>query len=613
MRASTDRIGVGLVLAILILTVACYWQITSHGFLGYDDNLYVTENPLVREGITLPGLLRAFVASDASNWHPFTWWSHMLDVELFGMNAGAHHAVNLLLHLASTVLIYLFFRRATRTYWRSAFVAAVFALHPMHVQSVAWIAERKDVLSTFFWALALLAYLRSSKGRKIATSVIVLYAIALLCKPMVITLPFLLVLLDRWPLARTEPLAVLIRQKIPLFVLSIASGVVTFLVQSSSGAVLEIPLGLRIGNAVVAYAEYLLKGVWPSGLSAFYPHPRQIDPIELAVSAAALLLITMLALRQWNSRPWLATGWFWYLGTLVPVIGLVQVGGQSIADRYTYVPFIGISIIVAWGLRDFVRVLAARRRFDRQDDTISDTARFASILILACAVLVLATRTRVEASYWRDDRTLFEHALAVTTENHVAHTQVGLADIADGRLEDALPHLHEAVRIRPEWSVAQKNLGKLLTLLGRPAEAEEPFRRALELEPSALAHADLASSLLAQRKLAEAIQEYETAIALDPNFAEAYSSMAVAYLMQNDLPRALDLLDHALELRPDYADGWVNRGIALNVAGRNQDAIESFERALQLVPGHEIAARRLEAVRMATTPLTSAADSVRAG
>lgn len=607
MRGTSDRIGVGLVLAIVVLTLVCYWQVTSHGFLTYDDNLYVTENPLVREGVTLPGLLRAFSVTDASNWHPFTWWSHMLDVELFGMNAGAHHAVNLLLHLASTVLLYLFFHRATRTVWRSAFVAGVFALHPMHVQSVAWIAERKDVLSTFFWAIALLAYLRSPKGPRISLWVIAPYAIALLCKPMVITFPFLLLLLDRWPLARTEPLSVLIRQKIPLFVLSLGSAVVTFLVQSSTGAVLEIPLALRLGNAVVAYAQYLRMAIWPSGLAAFYPHPRQIDPIELAVAAAVLLLITILAIRQWNARPWLATGWFWYLGTLVPVIGLVQVGGQAMADRYTYVPFVGISILVAWGLRDTVRRLAARRRFDRQEDAMGDAARFASIAILTCAVLLLAMRTRVEASYWRDDRTLFERALATTSANHVAHTQVGLAEIAEGRLEEALPHLQEAVRIRPEWPVAQRNLGKLFMFLGRPAEAEEPFRRALQRDSSAPAHADLGSSLLAQRKLDEAIVEYEAALALDPEFAEAYSSMAAAYLMRNDAARALVLLDRALEIRPDYADGWVNRGIALHIAGRDRDAIDSFERALQLAPGHQVAARRLEAVRAA-----SAADSVRA-
>lgn len=604
-----------LVLAILAVTVICYWRITSHGFLAYDDNLYVTENPLVQGGVTLRGLLRAFVVTHASNWHPLTWWSHMLDVQLFGLRAGPHHAVNLLLHLASTVLIYQFFHHATRSVWRSAFVAAVFALHPMHVQSVAWIAERKDVLSTFFWALTLLAYLRyrteQTTGR--GAIVILLYAVALLCKPMVITLPFLLVLLDRWPLGRKEPLSLLMREKLPLFVLAAAAGVVTFLVQSSGGAVLEIPIGLRIGNAVTSYVEYLLKAFWPSGLAAFYPHARQIDPIGLAFAAAVLLVVSMLALRQWKLRPWLATGWFWYLGTLVPVIGLVQVGGQSMADRYTYVPFVGISIIVAWGMNDLLRAMArrgeppvgemdsavtgSRREGSHYSPAGRSAARIAAGVILTSAVVLLATRTRAEVSYWRDDRTLFERALVVTENNHVAHTQVGLAEIADGRLDAALPHQQEAVRIRPEWSVAQRNLGKLLMLLGRPAEAEEHYRRTLELEPSAVSRADLASSLLQQRRLGEAIAEYQVAIELDPEFAEAYSSLAVAYLMQNELVRALEYLDRALELRPDYADGWVNRGIALQIAGRPSEAIESFERALELVPGHEVAARRLEAIR----------------
>ena len=582
---------VGLPAVILLLTLAVYGSVGGHGFLRYDDDLYVTANDLVKNGFRLDAWISSWTTNQASNWHPATWWSHMLDVELFGLAPAGHHWMNVVWHGATAVLLYSFFRLATGAIWRSAFVAAVFALHPLHVQSVAWVAERKDVLSAFFWALTLLAYHRYSVRPNSLRYLGVLFAfgLGLLAKPMLVTLPFLLLLLDRWPLGRSEPLGQRIREKLPFFALAAASALVTFLVQSSSGAVRSIPLGVRFGNAIVSYFRYLGRTFWPDGLAVFYPYPREVAPGIVLGGAILLLGLSLLSIREWHRRPWIPVGWFWYLGTLVPVIGLVQVGGQAMADRYTYVPMIGVTVLVAWGVAWLVE---SAGRAGRRNSPLAWTAGG----VLGAAVLLLALAAHSEVRYWRDDETLFTRALAVTRENYVAHGMLGVARAEAGDLAAALTQEQEAVRIQPDWAIGQKNLGKVLYMLGRPAEAETPYREALRLAPSAVAHVDLASALLAQGKVGPAIEEYRRAVTLDPGFAEAYSSLGTAYTMSGQFDLAFQNYERALALDPEYVDAYVNYGITLQHVGRVTEAVAAFRAALARNPEHPLALSRLEAL-----------------
>ena len=466
-----------LALGLAALAVAIYWPVGGFDFVAYDDLAYVTERDIVRRGLTWSGLGWAFTTFTAANWHPLTWLSYMLDVQVFGVDAGWHHRVNLAFHAANGMLLFAFLRRATGSLWRSALVAALFLAHPLHVESVAWIAERKDVLSAFFWLLAMLAYLEYTRrpGPVRFLAVAGAFALGLLAKPMVVTLPFALLLLDVWPLQRPRTRALLI-EKLPLFALSALSCVATWVAQARSGAIRSsewLPISVRLENAVVSCAAYLAKTAWPDPLAALYPHPGyQSGGIPLwhfALSVAVLASLTALAFRLRHSLPAVAVGWCWFLGTLVPVIGLVQVGEQAMADRYTYVPLIGIFWALAWGLG----AVAVRLRRERI------VAVAAAAAVLACAGIA-----RHQTGYWRDSIALFDHAARVTEGNWSAWKNLGAALYAKDRKPEALQAFIEEARIDPGDPDAWVNLGMTYGDLERHGESAASFERAVRLDPS---------------------------------------------------------------------------------------------------------------------------------
>lgn len=447
--------GVGLAL----LTLAVYLPVLAHGFIRFDDPYYVTGNPRVQAGLTWEGIAWAFQAIVASNWHPLTLLSHMLDCELFGMDPLGHHLTSLLLHAASVVLLFEALRRMTASTWRSAAVAALFALHPTHVESVAWIAERKDVLSGFFWMLTLLAwerYVRQPSPKRYAAVALALAA-GLLSKPMVVTLPFVLLLLDVWPLRREIPRGLRIKEKLPLFALAAGACVATLIAQS--GAIhlaSRFPMKLRLANAVLSYAAYLGKTLFPARLAVFYPMRTDFPAWKVAGAALLLAALTVLALR---APRYVTVGWLWFLGTLVPVIGILQVGGQAMADRYTYLPTIGLFLIAAWAL--------PRR----------------AVWALAPAVLALAIVTRLQLRHWEDSETLFRHAVAVTERNFVAHLHLAQIYAERGERGRALEHFRTTLEIRPGMWQAQASLGNTLRRWGRPDKALPHLTNAVRLRP----------------------------------------------------------------------------------------------------------------------------------
>ncbi len=465
--------SVALVLAILAL----YWPLTRYGFVNFDDDEYVTANPHVVHGITVSAVKWAFTTGHASNWHPVTWLSHMLDCQLFGArNAGAMHLVNILFHAANSVLLFLLLRRATGSEWRSLGVAALFAFHPLHVESVAWIAERKDVLSTCFWLLAMGSYIRYTVTRRYFNywMSFILFTIGLMAKPMLVTFPAVLLLLDFWPLKRLskQTLTTLLIEKLPFLAVALASSVVTFLVQKQVAIVKleQLSLFLRVANAITSYIGYLGKTFWPTKLVFFYPHPLTHPSYEVILSSLALAGITAGAWVLRHRSPYLFYGWLWYLGTLVPVIGLVQVGSQEMADRYSYVPLIGIFVGLIWGLSDACARLTLRR---------FGAASLASLGIVSCAIV-----TSHQVRYWKDSVTLFSHALAFTSKNLVANINIGAAYMQQGQNAQALQHYLAALQIKPDNAKAQYNLGLALASLGRTDEAVKHYRIALRIDPS---------------------------------------------------------------------------------------------------------------------------------
>jgi protein O-mannosyl-transferase len=452
-----------IMILLALLTLAAYWQVRDCDFVNYDDNLYVTGNQHVQAGISLEGIKWAFTAFDAANWHPLTWISLMADTQSGLVSADRFHLTNLLLHLANVLLLFLLLRRLTKSAWRSALVAALFAVHPLHVESVAWISERKDVLSTLFWLLTTWAYVRYAERPGIGryAPVVVLLALGLMCKPMMVTLPLTLLLLDYWPLRvlQTKDRRLQkIREKAPLFVLSIASSIVTFYAQRGQAmeTIAALPITARLSNAVVAYVQYLWKMVWPTRLAILYPHPGPTLPVWLiAVSAVFLACVTGLVLRHGRKRPYLAVGWLWYLITLIPVIGIVQVGEQAMADRYTYVPLIGIFIAIAWALPQMTkRVIAI------------------PVVTIICLVLVaLAGLTRMQIGYWEDSTTLFSHSIEVTERNPTAYYNLGRTVVELGRYPDAIQAYRRALQYNPDYAIAHNNLAVALFLNGDYAEA----------------------------------------------------------------------------------------------------------------------------------------------
>lgn len=588
-------------LAIAAAAFGAFLPVLWNGFTNFDDDEYVTENPSVKAGLTLEGVRWAWTTGHAANWHPLTWMSHQIDAAIYGESAWGHHLTSLLLHVANALLVFTFLRSATGAVGRSAFAAALFAVHPLRVESVAWVAERKDVLSTLFGLLALVAYGRyvaAPSPRRMA-AVAGLLALGLLAKPMLVTLPFVLLLLDEWPLRRwwrredETPARIWRRrlsEKAPLFVLAAASCVVTVVVQRSGRALQSSAVfgwSDRLANAAVAYWAYLRQTVWPAGLAPFYPHEgARVETWTFWLASLGLLVVTGAAIRWRRTAPYVFTGWLWFVGTLVPAIGLVQVGEQARADRYTYLPSIGLAILLSWGIPE----VADRLLRERAPSRIAWTAS-AAILVAA-----LVPITWMQATRWKDSTTLFQQALAVTERNATAHINLAIALGRMGRLGEAEQHLREAVRIAPDDSVARNNLGNVLYGQGRLGEAEEQFAKAARLDPrNALALANLGIVARDRGDLPAAEESFHRAIAVDPACQLAHAQLGLALARAGDLQAAAASFREAARLRPDDVENRYNLGTALANLRRYEEAEAELEAVVRAQPTHARAHSNLAA------------------
>ncbi|HET6454843.1 MAG TPA: tetratricopeptide repeat protein [Armatimonadota bacterium] len=529
------------ILALVVLTLATYWGVWTNGFVIFDDDRFVTNNPFLQAGLPIAGVKWAFTTFYQANWHPLTWLSYMVDKGLYGLNPMGFHLTNLLFHMANTLLLLIVLRWMTArpgspqagSLWRSAFVVGLFAVHPLHVESVAWVAERKDVLSTFFWLLTMWAYISyaGKPGAARYALVVGLFVLGLMAKPMLVTLPFVLLLLDYWPLKRDKPWPSLVLEKAPLLALSVCSSIITCMAQSQGQALNtlgRVPLDQRLSNAVVSYASYLLKTIWPAKLAVFYP---LVKPPAWQALGALLMLIALSYLVIRAKRPYLTVGWLWFLGTMVPVIGLVQVGAQSMADRYTYVPLIGLFIAVAWLMPDLV--VETKRWGEKPRNALA---------AVACLVILgLAVGTWFQVRYWRNDIALFGHAIKVTKNNYIAYANLGAALAAEEDYQQAVEYLTKAIAIRSDMPHYHLCLGNVYFTLGKYAEATQSYARGLSANPdledaqkslqlgidTSLVHYNFGMALQNQGKFDEAIGEYRAAIRLKPNLGPAHNNLAV--------------------------------------------------------------------------------------
>jgi len=559
--------------ALIAITWAVFGRTLGHEFVNFDDPNYVSENPQIHAGLNWQSIVWAFTHVHSHNWHPLTTMSHMLDWQLFGAKPGAHHFVNVLLHSATAVLLFFLLAQLTRspgrtgTIWSSAFVAAVFAIHPLHVESVAWISERKDVLSGLFFVLTLLAYLYYTRKPNIARylRVSILFACGLMAKPMLVTVPIVLLLLDYWPLERFGKLSAkkLIAEKIPLLVLAIGSAVATLIVQSEGVGLVPLevlPLSWRITNALAAYLVYIWQMIWPADLALIYSHPGKLPIWQVAGAAVVLIAVTLGVLALRKRSPYLMVGWGWYVIMLLPVIGVVQVGGQAHADRYTYLPQIGLCLAATWGVID----LATFRRYP------------AVILGAAAAIIIsaLAVRAADQVSYWHDSERLWRHALAVTTENDVAHLGLGQLLLEQKRLDDAITELQTVVARHPNDVDARLKLANALSeKKDRMNDAIAEYEAAAKIgDPNPDIETTLANLLLEQGRINEAIQYYRQVVQLQPSSALAHYNLAVGLHRHHRLPEAIAHYKAALTIDPKYPDAEYFLGQALLENGQPDEA-----------------------------------------
>jgi tetratricopeptide (TPR) repeat protein len=620
-RPSGKQQTVIILVLLVAVTLVVYWQVRGHDFIAFDDDLYVTENKEVQRGLTWRGIKWAFTTTQAYNWHPLVWISHMLDCQLYKLNPAGHHFTNVLFHIANTLLLFLVLARMTGCLWRSGFVAALFALHPLHVESVAWVSERKDVLSTFLWILTMWFYLRYVRRPRFATyqPIMLALALGLMAKQMLVTLPLVLLLLDYWPLERfalrrqkpdahkgrfgTASFSWCLLEKLPLLALSAVASLIVFLVQSRATLVkstIAIPFGYRVGNAILAYARYITRMFWPANLGVLYPHPETNLPIWKVLTAGLLLLcVSILVVRHFRSRRWFAVGWLWYLGTLVPVIGLVQVGLQAMADRYTYVPLIGLFIIIAWGAAE----LLAKQRHR-------------NIVLSTGAVTVLSVLTAVtwrQVAYWQNSITLYKHTVAVTANNDILHYNLGVLLLGKGRTDEAIKHWREAVRIRPDQPTIHKNLATLLSRQGDIDGAIEHYRRALRLRlrdqaanralKNLLARRerpdtagelfDRGNALASQGELDKAIACYTRLLQLRPGYAAAHNNLGNALYLRGKPEQALARYYEAVRHDPNLVDAHYNMAVLLAGRGSTDEAVREYRKVLEIDPSHAGASRAL--------------------
>lgn len=583
---------------LILSTYAVFGQVFSNDFTNLDDNLYVTENPYVQAGITVEGILWAFRSTFTGHWHPLTWLSHMLDCQFYGLNPGGHHLTSLLLHIINSLLLFVILRRMTGAIWQSTFVAALFALHPLHVESVAWVAQRKDVMSTSLWMLTIWAYVRYTDrpnlGRYVPT--LLLFALGLMTKATLVTLPFVLLLLDYWPLGRyqlrrsspdgrsetlrsmnrphykSRPLS-LVREKIPFFAFAAASSVMTILVQQQRGTIISLeslPLATRISSALVSYAGYIWKMIWPKSLAVYYPHPGMLPAWQVAAAALLLLCASTLSFHEARRRPYLIVGLLWYLGTLVPFIGLVDVGLPGImADKFTYVSLIGLFIIFGWGVPDALTGWRHRR----------------VVLALSGALLIssFSIVTSKQINYWHDSTTLFEHALNVTSNNFVAHNNLGFSLAKRNKLAQAIFHYNETLRIKPDCERAHNNLGMALVSQGRMEEAIVHYREALRLRPEYVqAHNNLGIALVRLGRIDEGTAHFDEVLRIQPYHVKAHNNLGLALSQQGKLDEAIGHYDEALKLKPDFVEARYNLGVAYYRQGKLVEAIAQYIEALKI-------------------------------
>jgi tetratricopeptide (TPR) repeat protein len=604
---------------LVIITFAVFGKTLGHGFVYYDDDKYVCDNVHVNQGFTPHGIAWAFTTSYQAYWHPLTWFSHMLDCQLWGLRASGHHLTNVLLHAANAVLLFLVLRRMTganpgnsskgeEIMWCSAFVATVFVVHPLDVESVAWVASRKNLLSTFFWLLTMWAYVRyvqrkwnvegresmaqsiSTLGSRLWTFdyclVLLFFVCGLMSKPMLVTLPFVLLLLDYWPLRRLAledwrlTIKPLVFEKIPLLLLAIASSVLTILGQKSVGAITTLgksPMSVRLGKVPVNYATYLRNIFWPENLAVAYPYPSTFSIVAVVLSVLLLAIVTLLVFKKVRTMPFLAVGWLWFVGTLVPVIGLIQVGNTQFADRFTYVPQIGLYFGLTWAVVELCNSSRLRR--------MALNGLFVLILV------ILSNGSWRQASFWKDGQSLWTHTLAVTTNNSVAYCNLGTVFLRKGEVDEALGYLDKALKIEPDDSEIQANIGLAHMQKGELDAAINWFQKSLEIKPnhpnefiSAEVNNVLGVALFQSGRVDEAITHYQKSLEIEPDNADTRNNLACALSLSGRVDEAIPQFQRSLELKPDNARAHNNLGRALLKKGQAAEAISHYQKAVEIEP-----------------------------
>jgi tetratricopeptide (TPR) repeat protein len=607
---------------LAVFTSLAFLQLEGCDFINFDDPAYVSENVHIRSGLTLGSIRWAFTTAYQANWHPLTWMSHMLDIQVFGLNPRWHHLTNLFFHVLNTILLFLIFCRMTNAPWKSAFVAALFAIHPLHVESVAWVAERKDVLSTFFWMLTMGAYVRYVEHPRIGNYLAVpaCLVLGLMAKPMLVTLPFVLMLLDFWPLRRLDKpnrqaaaeindpphgnkrkkksdgvgglkgaaqakkpgdhpyrwasIRPLVVEKIPLFVLAALSCAATYAAQAKGGAVKSLqsfPLDARISNALVSYLIYIGKTIWPGDLAVYYPHPGFL-PAWLVLGAATLLGAATAAVIWMAKRsPYLATGWLWFAVTLLPVIGMVQVGNQGMADRYTYIPLIGLFILAVWGIPEIVGKWQYRKE-----------ALFALSAVILPSLFAV---TWVQTGYWQNSIRLYNHALKANSSNDVVRYNLGLAYAKIGDLRQAIENYDRAVEINPGYLDVYVSRGIVYDELRAYPRAIEDFDMAVKIDSQcAYAFNDRGAAYAKLGKGAQAIEDYGRAISVNPEYAEAHYNRGILYQLAGNLRQAIEDYDRAIAINPEYAEAYGNRGAAYHTLGNYGQALSDYGNTIRINP-----------------------------
>ncbi len=598
---------------LALLVAAVFGQTARFGFVNYDDPDYVSANPVVEKGLTLQGVVWAFSYGRIGHWHPLTWLSHMADCQAYGLWAGGHHLTNVALHAVAAALLFLVLRGMTGKLWRSAFVAAVFAIHPLRAESVAWIAERKDVLSGVFFMLTLWIYVqytrRPSRGRHAGMTL--LYGLGLLSKNTLVTLPFVLLLLDWWPLNRMKPAAdiedavpinaggrfwMLVKEKIPLFLLSVGSCVATAMVPEKLLAQYQLPIWLRVENALVSYMVYLRQMIFPYGLANPYPNPENGFPfVEVALAFALLAAISVVAFACRRTRPFFLMGWLWYLGMMVPVIGIVQISYYAHADRYTYLPEIGLALAGTWAVAEWGAGWKFRRAF------------LGGLMVVIIGALMFCAV--IQTSYWKSNELLWGHTLAITPNNSFAHNNLAVALLLKNDADGAVLHLQQAVAIQPDYGEAHNNLGNALFQKGRVDEAILQFQKALAIQPDYTeAQNNLGNAYYKKGRLDEAIAQYQKALAIQPDFAQAHNNLGNAFYQKGRLDDAIVQFQKALAGNLDFTSAHNNLGVALLQKGQVDEAILHFQRALALQPGYADARNNLGVALMSAGRMAEAVD-----